>query len=981
MGIFSNSSTFDGLVEKATSQLLLEPDWNSILLICDCIRQEDVNAKYAVAVLKRKIYDKNPHVAKFGLIVLEACMKNCGAPIHKEVATKDMMDTFRELAKSSPEPVKEQILSMIQTWSVAFRKEPRYKVVQDTFNLMRMEGYKFPPMNESSDALFTAESAPEWAEGDVCHMCRVKFSTFQRQHHCRNCGQVFCQKCSSRVSIIPHYGIEREVRVCDPCFFKINPSAGKSEEGAKKSDSASSDSDLPAEYLNSPLSKETQVPAKKTAKEIEEEEEEELQLAMALSLSQEEASKESRLHPSVKSSTYSSDPPYSSHRQTSNLYSSADVETDSSSVDPELARYLNRSYWEERNERQISRDRSSPSASAPAQREDTNSYSDQVNGESSEVSEVSEAMIKNFHNNVEMLLERMQKVSGQGKHIAMDATVQSLFQTVSAMHPQILRLIEEQEEEKAKYEALQVKLGLVREARSSLESMREQHREKVRQQELEQDMLRRMQIEQKLELMRQQKAEYLAYQQRLQTERQAAIEQQQQQQRMQYQRQMQQQQYPYAGVQYPPAGDSSPYSSLTYVPSNQGYNTQNPPSAYTPAVHPGSQVPDAPPPSQYPSRPPTEGYMQPSRTDYMPYRNDASASQTELPPQPSSLEYQPPSYASQIPPEQGPASLQPYSLGGPPPVPTAPAQVIAQAPPPQYAQVTSQQLGPQPPYGQTGGQQPPAQVPPQNQYPGAPPPAAPTGQPQFNPMIPPQGQLQFPQQAPTTSPAQSQLTPERAPPQYSNPAQSQLVPEAPPPQYVNLNQSQLMPETAAPQYGQTSSPAPPAKPQSFQPQANGYSPLDASRGSPQMFSAGPVQSQLNMPPQTGPPSFQQGPPMHQGSQMQQGLPMQQGSQMQQGPPPPMQQGPAMLQGPPLQQGPMMQQQGTPMQQGAPLQQAYEPQQQQPQQFALAQGYQQNPVQGQPGPHQPPPQYFGSAPPPQQPAPQRQLSDLELISFD
>ena len=44
------------------------------------------------------------------------------------------------LFQSSPEPVKEQILSMIQTWSVAFRKEPRYKVVQDTFNLMRMEG-------------------------------------------------------------------------------------------------------------------------------------------------------------------------------------------------------------------------------------------------------------------------------------------------------------------------------------------------------------------------------------------------------------------------------------------------------------------------------------------------------------------------------------------------------------------------------------------------------------------------------------------------------------------------------------------------------------------------------------------------------------------------------------------------------------------------------------------------------------------------
>ena len=35
-------NVFCVFLEKATSQLLLEPDWNSILLICDCIRQEDV---------------------------------------------------------------------------------------------------------------------------------------------------------------------------------------------------------------------------------------------------------------------------------------------------------------------------------------------------------------------------------------------------------------------------------------------------------------------------------------------------------------------------------------------------------------------------------------------------------------------------------------------------------------------------------------------------------------------------------------------------------------------------------------------------------------------------------------------------------------------------------------------------------------------------------------------------------------------------
>ena len=32
-------------------------------------------------------------------------MKNCGAPMHKEVATKEMMDNFRELAKVSTQNI------------------------------------------------------------------------------------------------------------------------------------------------------------------------------------------------------------------------------------------------------------------------------------------------------------------------------------------------------------------------------------------------------------------------------------------------------------------------------------------------------------------------------------------------------------------------------------------------------------------------------------------------------------------------------------------------------------------------------------------------------------------------------------------------------------------------------------------------------------------------------------------------------------
>ena len=77
---------------------------------------------------------------------------------------------------------------------------------------MKAEGWKFPAIREA-EAMFEADTAPEWAEGDVCNRCRVAFGMVTRQHHCRACGQVFCSKCSSKSCTLPKFGIEREVRL------------------------------------------------------------------------------------------------------------------------------------------------------------------------------------------------------------------------------------------------------------------------------------------------------------------------------------------------------------------------------------------------------------------------------------------------------------------------------------------------------------------------------------------------------------------------------------------------------------------------------------------------------------------------------------------------------------------------------------------------------------------------------------------------
>jgi growth factor-regulated tyrosine kinase substrate len=49
-------------------------------------------------------------------------VKNCGSPVHDELATKQFMEELREITKTSHhENVKDKILELILTWAHAFR--------------------------------------------------------------------------------------------------------------------------------------------------------------------------------------------------------------------------------------------------------------------------------------------------------------------------------------------------------------------------------------------------------------------------------------------------------------------------------------------------------------------------------------------------------------------------------------------------------------------------------------------------------------------------------------------------------------------------------------------------------------------------------------------------------------------------------------------------------------------------------------------
>lgn len=64
------------------------------------------------------------------------------------------------------------------------------------------------------------ERCPAWAEdawNGMCLSCAREFTLLRRRHHCRNCGNIFCNECSVGRRALPDLGYPGKVRVCNTC--------------------------------------------------------------------------------------------------------------------------------------------------------------------------------------------------------------------------------------------------------------------------------------------------------------------------------------------------------------------------------------------------------------------------------------------------------------------------------------------------------------------------------------------------------------------------------------------------------------------------------------------------------------------------------------------------------------------------------------------------------------------------------------------
>lgn len=91
------------------------------------------------------------------------------------------------------------------------------------------------------------EEKQHWVPDEAvtsCKGCGTDFGAFIRRHHCRNCGDIFCDKCTQGRAALTADKDAQPVRVCDSCLAEVTQRLTSTKETSSKATAQRSHDDL-----------------------------------------------------------------------------------------------------------------------------------------------------------------------------------------------------------------------------------------------------------------------------------------------------------------------------------------------------------------------------------------------------------------------------------------------------------------------------------------------------------------------------------------------------------------------------------------------------------------------------------------------------------------------------------------------------------------------------------------------------------------
>ncbi|QIX02138.1 hypothetical protein AMS68_007655 [Peltaster fructicola] len=135
----TQANPMDDAIVKATDENLVNENWEFILDVCDRVSASPSGPQQAVASLIKRLAHRNANVQLYTLELANALSQNCGAPLHRELASRAFTEALLRLAgdRNTHAQVKQKVMERMETWTEEFGNSPDFGIMGDAYRKLR----------------------------------------------------------------------------------------------------------------------------------------------------------------------------------------------------------------------------------------------------------------------------------------------------------------------------------------------------------------------------------------------------------------------------------------------------------------------------------------------------------------------------------------------------------------------------------------------------------------------------------------------------------------------------------------------------------------------------------------------------------------------------------------------------------------------------------------------------------------------------